>query len=107
MSSIYVQIFGSIDVNHKELSLLKKTDFKIEVETLDTWISFIIYPNDLKFLSHIQSFMIYKIPNLQIQKSSNKGDMLKKPNLTKNFQKLIILTKQILFLWNFDNRSFL
>jgi hypothetical protein len=36
MSSIYVQIFGSIDVNHKELSLLKKTDFKIEVETLDT-----------------------------------------------------------------------
>jgi hypothetical protein len=31
----------------------------------------------LKFLSHIYSFTIYKIPNLQIQKSSNKGDMTK------------------------------
>jgi hypothetical protein len=36
----------------------------------------------LKFLSHIYSFMIYKIPKLQIQKSSNKGDMTNKLDLT-------------------------
>jgi hypothetical protein len=51
--------------------------------------------------------MIYKIPKLQIQKSSEKGDMTKKPDLTQIFQKLIILTKQILFFWNFENRSVL
>jgi hypothetical protein len=39
MSSIFVQNFSSIDDDHKELSLskeTKETNFKIEVETLDT-----------------------------------------------------------------------
>jgi hypothetical protein len=45
--------------------------------------------------------MIYKIPKLQIQKNSKKGDMTKKPNLTQNLQIFITLTKQILFFWNF------
>jgi len=36
MSSISFQNFNSIDDDHKELSLLKETDFKIEAETLDT-----------------------------------------------------------------------
>ncbi len=82
MSSIFVQNFSSIDDDHKELSLSKETNFKIEAETLDTWISLNMYPNDLKFFSLIQSFMIYKIPKLQIQKSSRKGDMIKKLDLT-------------------------
>jgi hypothetical protein len=51
--------------------------------------------------------MIYKIPKLQIQKSSNKGDMTKKLDLTHNFQNLITFTKQIIFFWNFENRSVL
>jgi hypothetical protein len=51
--------------------------------------------------------MIYSIPKLQIQKYSNKGDMTKKPNLTHSLQKLIILTKYILFFWNFENRRVL
>jgi hypothetical protein len=107
MSSISAQNFSSIDDDHKELSLSKETDFKTKVETLDTWISLNRYPNELKFLSHIKSFMIYKIPKLQIQKNSNKGDMIKKPDLTQSFQKLITLTKHILFFWNFENRSVL
>ncbi len=41
--------------------------------------------------------MIYKIPKLHIQKSSNKGDMTKKPDLTQNLHKLITFTKPILF----------
>ncbi len=53
MFATYAQNFNSTDDDHKELSLLKETNFKIEVETLDTWISFNTYPNDLKFLSHI------------------------------------------------------
>jgi hypothetical protein len=104
MSSISAQNFSSIDDDHKELSLSKETNFKIEIETLNTWISFNTYPNDLKFLSHIKSFMIYKIPKLQIQKSSNKGDMTKKLDMTQNLQNPITLTKQILFFWNFENR---
>jgi hypothetical protein len=36
MSFIYVQNFSSIDDDHKELSLSKEIDFKIEAETLDT-----------------------------------------------------------------------
>jgi hypothetical protein len=78
MSSIFVQNLNSIDDNHKELSLSKETDFKTEVETLNTCISLNTYPNDLKFLSHINSFMIYKISKLQIQKVSNKVIMTKK-----------------------------
>jgi hypothetical protein len=35
----------------------------------------------MKFLSHIYSYMIYKIAKLQNQKSLNKGDMTKKPDL--------------------------
>jgi hypothetical protein len=97
MFSIFAQNFSFIDDDHKELSLFLKTDFKTKAETLDTWISLNTYPNDMKFFSHIKSFMIYKIPKLQIQKSSNKGDMTKKFDLTKNFQKLITLTKQIFF----------
>ncbi len=107
MSSISAQNFSSIDDDHKKLSLSKKTNFKTKVETLDTWISLNTYPNDLKFLSDIKSFLIYKIPKLQIQKGSNKGDMNKKPDLTQNFQNLITLTKQILFFWNFESRSVL
>jgi hypothetical protein len=72
MSSIYAQNFNSFDDRHKKLSLSKEIDFKIEVETLDTWISLNTYPNDMKFLPHIFSFMIYKIPRLKIQKCSTK-----------------------------------
>jgi len=35
MSSISVQNFSSIGDEHKELSLSKEIDFKIEAETLD------------------------------------------------------------------------
>ncbi len=107
MSSISAQNFSSINDDLKEISLSKETDFKTETETLDAWISLNINPNDMKFLSHMYSYMIYKILKLQIQKSSNKGDMTKKPNLTQNLQKLITLTKHILFFWKFENRSVL
>jgi hypothetical protein len=53
MSSIFIENFSSIDDDHKELSLSKETDFKIEAKTLDTWISLNTYPNDMKFFSHI------------------------------------------------------
>jgi hypothetical protein len=33
--------------------------------------------------------------------------MTKKPDLTQNLQKLITLTKHILFFWKFENRSVL
>jgi len=78
MSFIFVQNFNFIDDDHKELSLSKQTDFKIEIETLDSWISFNTYSNEMKFFSHVNSFMICKIPKLQIKKCSNKGDMIKK-----------------------------
>jgi len=97
MSSISTQNFSSINDDHKEISLKKKTDFKTETETLDAWISPNINPNDMKFLSHMYSYMIYKIPKLQVQKSSNNGDMTKKPDLAHSLQRLIILTKHILF----------
>jgi hypothetical protein len=97
MSSISAQNFSSINDDHKEISLSKETDFKTETETLDAWISLNINPNDMKFLSHMYSYMIYKILKLQIQKSSNKGDMTKKSDLTQNLQKLITLTKCIFF----------
>jgi hypothetical protein len=64
MFFISAQNFNSINDDHKELSLSKETDFKIEAEILDTWNSFNTYPNDLKFLPHIKSFMIYKIIKL-------------------------------------------
>jgi hypothetical protein len=107
MSSISSQNFSSIDDDRKELSLSKEIDFKTEVETLNTWISLNTYSNDLKFLTYIKSFLIYKIPKLQIQKGLNKGDMIKKPDLTHNLQNLITLTKQIFFFWNFENKSVL
>jgi hypothetical protein len=69
MSSIFAQNFSSINEDHKEISLSKEIDFKTETETLDVWISLNINPNDMKFLSHMYSYMIYKIPKLQIQKS--------------------------------------
>jgi hypothetical protein len=53
MSSICVQNFSSIDVDHKEISLSKETNFKTKTENLDAWISLNIDPNDMKFLSHI------------------------------------------------------
>jgi hypothetical protein len=53
MFSIFVQNFSSIDDDHKELSFSKETNFKIEAESLDTWISLNTYPNDMKFFSHI------------------------------------------------------
>ncbi len=77
MSSISVQNFSSTDDDHKEISLSKEIDFKTKTETLNAWISLNTDPNDMKFLSHIYSYMIYKISKLQIQKSSNKGDMTK------------------------------
>jgi len=97
MSSISAQNFSSINDDHKEISLSKQTDFETETETLDAWISFNINPNDMKFLSHMYSHMIYKILKLQIQKSSNKGDIIKKPDLAQSLQKIITLTKHILF----------
>jgi hypothetical protein len=39
MSSISVQNFSSIDDDHKDLSLSKRTDFKIEIETLNAWMT--------------------------------------------------------------------
>jgi len=39
MFSIPAQNFSSIDVNHKEISLSKKIDFKTKTETLDALIS--------------------------------------------------------------------
>jgi len=97
MSFISVQNFSSIDDDYKELSLSKETNFKTKIETLDAWISLNTNPNDMKFLSHIYSFIIYKIPKLQIQKCSNKGDMIKKPDMAQSLQGLITLTKHILF----------
>jgi len=70
MSSIPIHNFSSIDDDHKEISLSKEIDFKTETETSNAWISLNTNPNDMKFLSHIYSYMIYKIPKLQIQKSS-------------------------------------
>ncbi len=81
----------------KSYHFQKKIDFKTEIETLNAWISLNKDPNDMKFLSHIYSFMIYTIPKLQTQKSSNKGDMTKKPDMAQSLQKLITLTKHILF----------
>ncbi len=107
MSSISTQNFSSIDDNYKEILLSKETDFKTETETSNAWNSLNTNPNDMKFLSHIYSYMIYKIPKLQTQNSSNKGDMTKTPDLAQSFQKLITLTKHILFFWNFESRSLL
>jgi len=53
MSSIFIQNFSSIDDDHKELSLSKKTDFKTKTETLDAWISLNTDSNDMKYFSHI------------------------------------------------------
>jgi hypothetical protein len=47
---MFAQNVSTIDDDHKELSFFLKIDFKIEVETLDSWISLNTYPNDLKFL---------------------------------------------------------
>jgi hypothetical protein len=95
MFSISAQNFSLIDDDHKEISLSKETDFKTETETSDTWISHNTSPNDMKFLSHIYSYMIYKTTKLQTQKSLNKGDMTKNPDLTQSFQKLLTLTIQV------------
>jgi hypothetical protein len=95
MSSISTQNFSPIYDDHKEISLSKETDFKTETETSDAWISHNTSPNDMKFLSHIYSYMIYKITKLQTQKSLNKGDMTKKPDLTQSLQKLLTLTIQV------------
>jgi hypothetical protein len=97
MPFIFTQNFNSIDGNHKKLSLSKRTYFKIAIETLNAWISLNTDPNDMKFLQYIYSFMIYMIPKLQIQKCSNKRDMTKKPDLAQSLQRLITLTKHILF----------
>jgi hypothetical protein len=97
MSFISAQNFSPINDDHKKISLSKETDFKTETEISDAWISHNTSPNDMKFLSHIYSYMIYKITKLQTQKSLNKGDMTKKPDLTQSFQKFLTLTKHILF----------
>jgi hypothetical protein len=100
MSFTSIENFNIIDDDHKELSLSKEIDFKTKTKTLDAWISLNTNPNDMKFLSHIYSFMIYKIPKLQIQKCSNKGDMIKKPDLAQSLQKLITPIKHI---FSFEN----
>jgi len=64
MSFISGQNFSSIDVDHKELSFSKRTNFKTKTETLNAWIFLNIDPNDMKVFSHIYSFMIYMIPKL-------------------------------------------
>jgi hypothetical protein len=64
MFFIFAQNVSFIDDNCRELSLSKETDFKIEPETLDIWISLNTYPKDMKFNSNIYSFMIYKISKL-------------------------------------------
>jgi prophage tail gpP-like protein len=69
----------------KSYHFQKELTSKLKTETLSAWISLNIDPNDMKFLSHIYSFMIYVVPKLQIQKSSNKGDMTKKLDLTHSF----------------------
>jgi len=97
MSSIFAQNFSPIDDDHKEISLSKEVDFKTETETSDAWISLNISPNDMKFLSHIYSYMIYKITKLQTKKNLNKGNMTKKLDLAQSFQKLLTLTKHIIF----------
>jgi hypothetical protein len=95
VSFISVQNFNSIDDDHKELPLSKETDFK--TKTLNAWISLNIDPYDMKLFSHIYCFMIYMISKLQIRKSSNKGDMTKKPDLAQSFQRLITFIKHIFF----------
>jgi hypothetical protein len=77
MSSILIQNFRSTDVDHKTLSLSKGTNFKTKTKTLNVWISLNIDSYDMKFLSHIYSFIMYMILKLKNQKSSNKGDMTK------------------------------
>jgi hypothetical protein len=57
MSPISVQNFSSIDDDYKEISPSKETDFKTKAETSDAWISLNTYPNDMKFVSHIYSFL--------------------------------------------------
>ncbi len=78
MSSTSAQNFSLIDDDHKEISLSKETNFKTETETSNGWISLNTNPNDMKFLSHIYFYMIYKITKLQTQKRLNKGHMTKK-----------------------------
>jgi hypothetical protein len=97
MSSISAQNFSPIDDDHKEISLSKETDFKTKIETSNVWIFLNTNPNDMKFLSHIYSYMIYKIAKLLTQKNLKKKDMTKKPDLAQSFQKLITLTKHIIF----------
>jgi hypothetical protein len=64
MSTTFSQNFSPIDDDHKEISLSKETDFKTKIETSDAWIFLNINLNDMKFLSHIYSYMIYKITKL-------------------------------------------
>jgi hypothetical protein len=103
MSTTFFQNFNPIDDDHKEVSLSKEIDFKTETETSDAWIFLNTNPSNMKFFSHIHSYMIYKITKLQTQKRLNKGDMTKKPDLTHNFQELITLTKHIFSFWNYEN----
>jgi hypothetical protein len=72
MSSISVQNFSSINDDHKEISLSKETDFKTETETLDVWISLNINPNDMKFLSHMYSYMTIRSQSCRSKKAQTK-----------------------------------
>jgi hypothetical protein len=72
MSSIFSQNFSSIDDDHKELSISKEIDFKTKAETLDTWISLNIYPNDLKFFSHIIFFFSIRSQSWKSKKAQTK-----------------------------------
>jgi hypothetical protein len=72
MFFISAQNFSSIDDDYKEISLSKETYFKTKTETSDAWISLNTDPNDMKFVSHIYSYMIYKIPSCKSKKAQTK-----------------------------------
>jgi hypothetical protein len=76
----------------------QKKDFKTKAKTLDIWICFNTYPNGVKFIPHMKSFMIYKIAKLQIQKRSKKWYMIKNQIWHKVFQKAHSFHKTCLFL---------
>jgi hypothetical protein len=91
-----------IQKNLNKGDMTKKPDLTQTFQKLITLTKHILF---FWNFSHIYSYMIYKIAKLQTQKNLNKGDMTKKPDLAQSFQKLITLTKHILFFWNFENRS--
>jgi hypothetical protein len=91
MSTTFSQNFSPIDDEHKEISLSKETDFKTKTKTSDAWISLNINPNDMKFLSYIYSYMIYKITKPQTQKTRSGTEFSKAHNSHKTYPFLLKL----------------